>query len=34
MYGCEKRDRQEEGAGLHQRVFPLIMSKRCPDKVS
>ncbi|XP_033018639.1 cytosolic carboxypeptidase 3 isoform X3 [Lacerta agilis] len=34
MYGCEKRDHQEEGAGLNQRVFPFIMSKRCPDKFS
>ncbi|XP_061495401.1 cytosolic carboxypeptidase 3 isoform X4 [Rhineura floridana] len=34
MYGCEKRDQQEEGAGLHQRIFPFIMSKNCPEKFS
>ncbi|KAJ7329969.1 hypothetical protein JRQ81_016143 [Phrynocephalus forsythii] len=34
MYGCEKREQQEEGASFHQRVFPLIMSKNCPDKFS
>uniref|UniRef100_A0ABM5GF80 Cytosolic carboxypeptidase 3 isoform X1 n=1 Tax=Pogona vitticeps TaxID=103695 RepID=A0ABM5GF80_9SAUR len=34
MYGCEKREQQEEGASLHQRIFPLIMSKNCPDKFS
>ncbi|XP_042325501.1 cytosolic carboxypeptidase 3 isoform X2 [Sceloporus undulatus] len=34
MYGCEKRDQQEEGSCLHQRIFPFIMSKNCPDKFS
>ncbi|XP_053108786.1 cytosolic carboxypeptidase 3 isoform X3 [Hemicordylus capensis] len=34
MYGCEKRDQQEERAYLYQRIFPFIMSKNCPDKFS
>ncbi|XP_054843726.1 cytosolic carboxypeptidase 3 [Eublepharis macularius] len=34
MYGCEKREQQEEGASLHHRIFPFIMSKNCPDKFS
>nr|XP_056702512.1 cytosolic carboxypeptidase 3 [Euleptes europaea] len=34
MYGCEKREQQEEGTILHQRIFPFLMSKNCPDKFS
>ncbi|KAL8221766.1 UNVERIFIED_CONTAM: Cytosolic carboxypeptidase 3 [Gekko kuhli] len=34
MYGCEKREQQEEGTSLHQRIFPFLMSKNCPDKFS
>ncbi|XP_044311117.1 cytosolic carboxypeptidase 3 [Varanus komodoensis] len=34
MYGCEKKEQHEEGACLHQRIFPFIMSKNCPDKFS
>ncbi|XP_008109004.1 cytosolic carboxypeptidase 3 isoform X3 [Anolis carolinensis] len=34
MYGCEKKDQQEGGSYLHQRIFPFIMSKNCPDKFS
>ncbi|XP_066490581.1 cytosolic carboxypeptidase 3 [Tiliqua scincoides] len=34
MYGCEKREQQEEGGYLYQRMFPFIMSRNCPDKFS
>ncbi|XP_048358394.1 cytosolic carboxypeptidase 3 [Sphaerodactylus townsendi] len=34
MYGCEKREHQEEGTVLHQRIFPFLMSKNCPNKFS
>ncbi|XP_077195342.1 cytosolic carboxypeptidase 3 isoform X2 [Paroedura picta] len=34
MYGCEKREQQEEGTSLYQRIFPFLMSKNCPDKFS
>ena len=32
MYGCE--DRQSLQDGFRERVFPMMMSKNCEDKVS
>lgn len=33
MYGCGGSDRSK-ALYLQQRIFPLMMSKNCPDKVS
>ncbi|XP_074021296.1 cytosolic carboxypeptidase 3 [Numenius arquata] len=33
MYGCERKQ-QAKGPYVHPRVFPLLLSKSCPDKFS
>ena len=33
MYGCDGSDRCK-ALYLQQRIFPLMLSKNCPDKVS
>lgn len=33
MYGCERKQ-QAKAPYVHPRIFPFLLSKSCPDKVS